>query len=101
MAISSSPVSRIARRFSGYPRLPVLITLDDLASRSLASLDGYQDGSQGFMKQLSLAGGCMAISRAPARRFSRSPHLPVLKSLGDLASRTLALLDLTMDIKAS
>ena len=92
---------RFTRRFSRCLRLPVLTSLDDLASRSLASLDFYQNGSQRFMKQLRLAGSAIAISRAPvsrfARRFSRSSRLPVLTSLDDLASRSLASLDITMD----
>ena len=74
---------------------------ESLMAISLVSLDGYHDGSQGIMKQLRLAGSFNATSRAPvprfARRFSRSPRLPVLTSIGDLASRTLASLDVCRD----
>ena len=105
MAISRAPVSRFARHFSRSPCPPALISLDDLASRSLASLGGCRDGYQGFMKHLRLAGGFMAISIVPvsrfARRFSRSSRLPVLTSLDDLASRSLVSLGIAVDLKAS
>ena len=80
MAISRTPVSRFPRRFFRSPRLPVLTSLDYLATRSLASLGDYHDGH-------------FRISRAPvshfAQRVSRSLCLPVITSLDDLASRSL------------
>ena len=94
MAISRARVPRFARRFSRSAGLQVLTSLDDFASRSLASLDGYRDGSQVIMKQPRLAESFMAISRAPvprfAQRFFRFPRPPKLTSLDDLASRFLA-----------
>ena len=73
-------------------RLPVLNFLDDLTSRSLASLDGYRDGPRGFMKTTAsrrkLHGNiiCPGISRRSAlfptfpssdTHFARRPCIPV------------------------
>ena len=52
MAISRAPVSRFARRFSRSSRLPVLTSLDDLASQSLASLDIKMDSSHYLVPRL-------------------------------------------------
>jgi len=89
-SMTSHPVSRFARYHDGSQgSMKQLRLAGSFMTIPLASLGWYHDGPKGFMKQLRLAGSFMAISHAPvssfARRFSRSPRLPVLTSLGDLA----------------
>ena len=71
----------------------------------LTSLDGYHDGSQGFMKQLRLAESSMAIFHATAsrlaRRFSRSPRLPALRPMTSHPGLSLRSTAITIDLKAS